>query len=95
MKRWKIIVCLISVVFFVMAATACQQSSATNTSVLRGTINKDSNTGMLYLRSAGKRFKIESQQDLSAMIRKTVEVSGTVTEKDGKPVIVADSVTPE
>ena len=95
MKSWKIIVCLISLVFFVMAATACQQSGATKSAVLRGAVIKDRDTGMLYLRSEGKRYEIESQQDLSAMIGKTVEVQGEVSEKEGKTVIVADSVKPE
>jgi hypothetical protein len=95
MKSWKIIVCLMSLLFFVMAVTACQQSGAAKSSEFRGAINKDNNTGILYLRSEGKRYQIESQQDLAQMVGKTVTVQGVVSVKEGKNIIVTKSVKPD
>jgi hypothetical protein len=95
MKSWKIVVCLMSLLFFVMAGTACQQSGAAKSSEFRGAIIKDNTTGMLYLRSEGKRYEIESQQDLSAMIGKTITMKGAISQKEGKTIIAVESVKGE
>ncbi len=92
MKKWRVLICLVSLVFLVMAVTACQESSAAKSSSFRGAIYKDKDGASLFFRTGGKRYEIESQQDLADMVGKTVTLSGTVIEKDGKPTIVVDSV---
>ena len=93
MKSWKVLVCVVSLVFFVLAATACQQSGATNSATkLRGSIQKDDAGGYLYITSGGKHYRIDSQTDLTANIGKMVTLEGAVTEKDGNTTIVVSSV---
>ena len=95
MKTWKMLVCLLSILFFVLAGAACQQTGAAKSTELRGAIHKDSDGKGLYIRSGGKIYMIESQDDLSEMIGKTVSLQGTVSEKDGKHTIAASSVKAE
>lgn len=92
MKNWKIIVCLVSLVFFVFAGTACQESGATKTAEFRGALYKNNDGGGLYFRSGGKRYEVESQQDLAGVVGKTVTLQGAVSEKEGKSIIVVNSV---
>jgi hypothetical protein len=93
MKNWKILVCLAMVVFFVVAATACSQSGASNSATnLRGSIQKDDAGGYLYITSGGKHYRIDSQKDLTPDIGKMVTLKGAVTEKDGHATIVVSSV---
>ena len=92
MKNWKLLICLISLVFFILAATACQQSGAANSVQLRGALQNEDDGSGLYIRSGGKRYHIDSQQDLSAMVGKIVTLEGTTGEKDGKTTITVSSV---
>ena len=92
MKNWKIIVCLVSLVFFVFTGTACKQSGATKVSEFRGALYKNENGSGLYFRSGGKRYTVESQQDLSAMVGKTVTLQGAVSEKGGQYSVMVNSV---
>jgi hypothetical protein len=92
MKHWKLIVCLLSLVFFVMAGTACQQSGAAKSAELRGALQQEEDGNGLYIRSGGKRYHIESQQDLSSMVGKFVTLNGDISEKDGKSTIVVSEV---
>jgi hypothetical protein len=92
MKNWKLIVCMLSLVFFVLAGTACQQSDAAKTAELRGAIHKEADGTGLYMLSGGKRYHIQSQQDMAAVVDKMVTLKGTINEKDGNRTIVVESV---
>ncbi len=92
MKSWKTIVCLMSLVFFVLAGTACQQSGTPGSEELRGSIQKDEASGALVLTASGKTYQVESQQDLAALIGKFVKVEGVISEKGGKQTIAVSSV---
>ena len=92
MKSWKILVCLLSLVFFVLAGTACQESGATKTATFRGALYKNSDGSGLFMRAGGKRYEIESQQDLEAMVGKMITLTGAVSEDAGKYSIVVNSV---
>ena len=92
MKSWRILVCLLSLTFFVMAGPACQQAGGPQKIELRGAIQKESEGSGLYVRSGGKQYHIVSSQDLSAMIGKMVSIEGTVAEADGKLTISISSV---
>ena len=92
MKNWKTFVCLVSIVFLVLAATACQESGATKSTELRGGIQKNTDGNGFFIVSGGKKYQIESDEDLSAMMGKTVTVIGAVSKQDGKFTIVASSV---
>jgi hypothetical protein len=92
MKNWKLFVCLLSLVFFVLAGTACQQSGASNSATLRGAIHKEDNGTGLYILSGGKHYHIESQQDMASVVDQMVTLKGTISEKDGSRTIVVDSV---
>ena len=92
MKNWKLLVCVLSLVFFVLAATACQQSGAAKSAELRGALQNEDNGSGLYIRSGGRRYHVESQQDLSSMVGKIVTLEGTTSEKDGTYTISVNSV---
>lgn len=92
MKNWRLLVCLLSLVFFVLAATACQESGTTKTTTFRGALYKSSDGSGLYMRAGGKRYEIESQQDLEAMVGKMITMTGAVSENAGKYSIVVNSV---
>lgn len=91
-KNWKILVCLMVVGFFVIAGAACSQSGAAKSAELRGALQKEDGGSGLYIRSGGKRYHIESQQDLSAMVGKMITVQGDISEKDGEYSIAVSSV---
>ena len=93
MKTWKLIVCLLSLMFFVLAGPACQPSGEAKKAELRGSVQKETDGDGLYLRSGGKRYHIESQQDLSAMVGKIVTINGSVSENAGKHTVAVESVT--
>lgn len=92
MKQWKVFVCLFSLVFLALAGISCQQSGAANSAELRGAIHEDANGGGLYVMSGGKRYHLESQQDLSSMVGKMVTLEGTIAEKEGRYTMTVDSV---
>lgn len=93
MKTWKLIACLLSLMFFVLAGTtACQQSGEAKKMELRGSIQQETERDGLYVRSGGKRYHIESQQDLSAMVGKIVTIQGTVSENAGEYSVAVESV---
>ena len=93
MKKVKWIICLISVLFFVAMAISCQQSVAAGHEKLRGTVHVESDGSGYYILSGGKHYHIDSQQDISAMNNKMANIEGTVTEKDGKLTIAAETIT--
>ena len=93
MKKFKLVVCLLCLGFFVTVGLGCQQSGA-GVESLRGAIKKQE-SGQLLFTAGGKSYVLESQQDLSELIGKFVNVTGSVSEKDGKLTIAASSVKPE
>jgi hypothetical protein len=94
MKTWKLIVCLLSLMLFVLAGTtACQQSGEPKKMELRGSIQKETDGDGLYVRSGGKRYHIESQQDLTEMVNKIVTIHGSVSANAGKYSVAVESVT--
>ena len=90
MKKWNLLLCLLVLVAFVSVGPACQQSGGSGNLELRGAIQKDNNGG-LHIRSGGKLYTLESQQDLSSMVGKMVTLKGAVTESDGKNTFTVDS----
>lgn len=95
MKKCKILVSLLSLVFFVLTMTACQQAGAPGAEQLRGTITKAKDSDGYNFTAEGKIYQVEGQQDLKEMLGKFVKVEGTVGEKDGKRTITVASVKPE
>ena len=95
MKFWKFTICLLSLSFFILAGPACQQSGGPKSAELRGAIQNETDGSGFYIRSGGKRYHIESQQDLAEMVGKMVTIDGTVTETDGKFIISVTSVKEE
>ena len=93
MKKVKWFICLISVLFLVAMVISCQQSVAAGSAKLRGSVHAESDGSGYYILSGGKHYHIEGQQDLSAMINKMANIEGTVTEKDGKLTIAAETIT--
>jgi hypothetical protein len=92
MKKWMQIAFLVLLAFFVaLAGISCQQSGASKSAELRGTIHKN-DAGGLYVISGGKRYQIESQQDLSSMDGKMVTLQGTISEEDGRRTITVTGV---
>jgi hypothetical protein len=92
MKSWKSIVCLLCLAFFIMAVPACQQAGGAKGIELRGAIQKAADDSGFYIRSGGKRYHIESEQDLSALVGKMVTMKGSVEEADGQLTVRVDSV---
>lgn len=92
MKNWRLLVCLLSLVFFVVAGTACQETGAAKNATFRGALYKNSDGSGLFMRAGGKRYEIESQQDLTALVGKMVTLTGAVSENAGKYSVVVNSV---
>lgn len=90
MKTWKSIVGLVCLLFFVLTVPACQEAGGAVQ--LRGAIQKDADGSGFYMRSGGKRYQIESGQDLSPLVGKMVTLKGSVAESEGNLVITMDSV---
>ena len=92
MKTWKICVCVMSVMFFILAVTACQQSGDAKSSELLGAIEKEDSGNGFLIKTEGKAYHIQSQQDLSSMVGKMVMLKGTISNKDGEFTILVDEV---
>jgi hypothetical protein len=92
MKTWKLLVCAISLIFLILAGTACQQSGETKKAELRGSIQKETDGSGFFLRSGGRRYHIESAEDLTAMVGKMVNMQGSISEIDGKYSIAMESM---
>jgi hypothetical protein len=92
MKHLKLFVCLFALMFLILAGTSCQQSGAAGSAKLRGAIHaEDGGTG-LYIISGGKRYHIESQQDLSSKVGEMVTLNGTIDQKDGSYTITVNAL---
>lgn len=92
MKRWTQVACLVLLAVSVaLAGISCQQSGASKSAELRGAIHKD-DSGGLWVMSGGKRYQIESQQDLSSMEGRMVTLQGTISEEEGRRTIMVTGV---
>jgi hypothetical protein len=93
MKKLKIFGCLLFLGFFLLAGLGCEQSGAAGSASLRGAISKSGGGGEFVLTASGKTYVLESQQDLTEMVGKSVKLTGTVSEKDGRSTFVVSSVS--
>ncbi len=91
MKKWNLFLCLLFLVIFVSMGPACQQSGGSTVVELRGAIQKDNTSGDLHIRSGGKLYTVEGQNNLSEMVGKMVTLKGTIAENGGKSTFTVDS----
>jgi len=91
MKYVKLLVCAAVIASFLLAGVACQKEATGPKQMdLFGTVQKSDN-GIIIM-SEGKTYQVEGQ-DLTPMVGKMVNATGTVTEKEGKYTITVTSVS--
>jgi len=93
MKRWYLVVCILTAWVLGLGLTACGQQAGAKSGKSTVTVHGSviASNGAFTIRSEGKTFQLAGQ-DLSSMVGKMVKATGTVSEEGGKTILTVTSV---